>query len=99
MRDELTVGGHAVFSAYFEGGQDNIPGTNSGSIGFRSNRLGGNASGVAVGDEPESMYMVTSGRHYNEGCCFDYGNSEVSSCGTVETAPCGTPGVNVDHQH
>jgi hypothetical protein len=22
------------------------------------------------------MYMVTSGKHYNGGCCFDYGNSE-----------------------
>jgi hypothetical protein len=22
------------------------------------------------------MYMVTSGTHYNNGCCFDYGNSE-----------------------
>ena len=21
--------------------------------------------------------MVTSGKHYNSGCCFDYGNSEV----------------------
>ena len=30
MRDELTVGGHAVFSAYFEGGQRNIPGLDSG---------------------------------------------------------------------
>ena len=20
--------------------------------------------------------MVTSGKHYNSGCCFDYGNSE-----------------------
>eukprot|EP00729_Bicosta_minor_P009576 gene9576-2888_t len=49
MRDELSVGGHAVFSAYFEGGQTNWPGTgtHSGTQGFRSNRIQGNASGVA----------------------------------------------------
>ena len=67
MRDYLSVGGHGVFSAYFEGGQDNIPGTDSGTMGFRSNRINGNASGVAVGEEPESIYMVTSGTHYNHG--------------------------------
>ncbi len=71
MRDELRVGNHSVFSAYFEGGQDNDPGTDSGTMGFRSNRLNGNASGTAIGDEPETVYMVTAGDHYNEGCCFD----------------------------
>ena len=25
----------------------------------------------------ETIYMVTSGRHYNGGCCFDYGNAEI----------------------
>ena len=69
MRDPLTVGGHEVYSAYFEGGQDNTPGTDSGTMGFRCNRLNGNASGVAVGDDAESVYMVTSGTRYNEGCC------------------------------
>lgn len=89
MRDELTVSGHAVYSAYFEGGQTNQPGMNSGTMGFRSNRLNGNASGVAVGDEPETIYMVTSGDHYNKGCCFDYGNSEVVGCGYPGVEPCG----------
>eukprot|EP01079_Euglenida_sp_SAG-EU17-18_P007064 gene7064-6700_t len=56
MRDPLSVGGHT----------DNKPGTNSGTMGFRSNRVNGNASGVAIGDEEESVYMVTSGVHYNE---------------------------------
>ena len=35
------------------------------------------ATGVATGDEPETIYMVTSGRHYNGGCCFNYGNAEI----------------------
>jgi hypothetical protein len=25
----------------------------------------------------ETTYMVTSGQHYNGGCCFDYGNAEI----------------------
>ena len=32
-----------------------------------------------MGDEPETIYMVTSGTHYNNECCFDYGNAEVST--------------------
>jgi hypothetical protein len=30
-----------------------------------------NTTGVAKGDEPETLYMVASGQHYNAGCCFD----------------------------
>ena len=33
----------------------------------------GPANGTAVGQEPESMYMVTSGRHYNNHCCVGLG--------------------------
>jgi len=36
-------------------------------------------SGVAVADEPESLYAVFGGRHFNEGCCFDYGNAETNN--------------------
>ena len=32
--------------------------------------------GVAKGNEPESIFAVMSGTHYNDQCCFDYGNSE-----------------------
>lgn len=31
---------------------------------------------IAKGNEPESLYAVMSGTHYNDACCFDYGNSE-----------------------
>jgi len=33
-------------------------------------------TGVAKGNDPESIYAVMSGTHYNGNCCFDYGNSE-----------------------
>ena len=47
-----------------------------------------NTSGVATGDEPESLYMVTSGTRFNDACCFDYGNAEThigdDGAGTME---------------
>ncbi len=38
----------------------------------------GHTTGVPLKAEPEGVYMVTSGRHFNGGCCFDYGNSETT---------------------
>ncbi|MEJ2858926.1 MULTISPECIES: arabinofuranosidase catalytic domain-containing protein [unclassified Saccharothrix] len=38
----------------------------------------GHLTGVPTGAQPEGMYMVTSGQHVNNGCCFDYGNSETT---------------------
>eukprot|EP01084_Bolivina_argentea_P020420 37970_1 len=63
-RQLLTVGGNQVYSAYFEGG-----------MGYRIDKT----IGVATGNDPETIYMVTSGKHYNNGCCFDYGNAEVNN--------------------
>ena len=53
-REKLRVGGHPVYAAYFEG-----------DMGYRIDMT----EGVAKGDEPESLYMVTSGTHYNTECC------------------------------
>lgn len=36
-------------------------------------------SGVPVGDEPQTMYMVSSQHDLIDGCCFDYGNAEVTA--------------------
>ncbi|KAJ7896957.1 alpha-L-arabinofuranosidase [Mycena leptocephala] len=36
-------------------------------------------NGIAVGDAAEGMYAVLDGTHFNGGCCFDYGNAEVSA--------------------
>ena len=35
-----------------------------------------NTTGIVTGNDPESIYAVMSGKHYNDKCCFDYGNSE-----------------------
>jgi len=55
--------------------------------GYRNNKT----TGVATGDDPETMYMVTSGdyeSHQNSGCCYDYGNAETDGkddgAGTME---------------
>lgn len=53
-------------------------------VAYRNNH----ATGTATGDNPETIYMVTSGDDFNMGCCFDYGNAETNSMnngeGTVE---------------
>ena len=47
-------------------------------------------AGVPVGDEPETIYMLSSQHDLINGCCFDYGNAEVTCAndgnGTMETA-------------
>lgn len=60
-RHPIKLAGHNVYGAWFDPG-----------MGYRND----NTSGMAVGDEPESMYGVFGGGHYNDMCCFDYGNAE-----------------------
>ena len=80
-RAPLTVGGHKVYAAYFEGG-----------MGYRID----NTRGIATGDEPETLYMVTAGKHYNNKCCFDYGNAETNNddtgAGSMEAVYWGNSG-------
>ena len=71
--------GHKVYGVYV------MPG-----MGYRCN----NARGLAVDDEPEGIYYVINGTHYDSGCCFDYGNSSTNGravgTGTMETTYYGT---------
>jgi hypothetical protein len=60
----ITVGGRKAYGVYI------APGT-----GYRNN----NTNGIATGDQPEGMYALFDGTHYNGGCCFDYGNAERNS--------------------
>ncbi|WBB80992.1 RICIN domain-containing protein [Micromonospora sp. WMMD882] len=62
--ESLTVGGNKAYSLYI----------NPGNSYWRDGHL----TGVPTGAAPEGMYMVTSGTHVNNGCCFDYGNSETT---------------------
>ena len=73
------LGGQKVYGAFI------MPG-----MGYRCN----NARGLAIDDEPEGIYYVIDGRHYDSGCCFDYGNSSTNGravgTGTMETTYYGT---------
>ena len=60
--ESLTLSGHKVYSLYINPGN--------------SYWVDASKSGIALGSQPEGMYMVTTTKHYNNQCCFDYGNSE-----------------------
>ena len=60
----ITMNGQKVYGAYFTGG-----------MGYRIDHT----VGVATGNDPETIYMVTAGQIYNNGCCFDYGNAETNN--------------------
>lgn len=63
----VTAGGHQVYGLEISAG-----------MGYRDN----STSGVAVNGQAEGMYMVTSGTHVNNRCCFDYGNAETNNMDT-----------------
>jgi hypothetical protein len=60
----ITAGGHKVYGLNISAG-----------MGYRND----STKGVATAGKPEGMYMVTSGTHYNNQCCFDYGNMETNN--------------------
>jgi hypothetical protein len=62
--ETFKLGGQKVYSLYIKQGM--------------SYWRNGSQSGMPLGSAPEGMYMVTSGKHYNNLCCFDYGNSETN---------------------
>ncbi|GIH17830.1 arabinofuranosidase catalytic domain-containing protein [Rugosimonospora africana] len=71
----ITIGGHKAYGVFIEPG-----------MGLRDD----DTTGIAVDDQPEGMYWVLNGQHFNNGCCFDYGNAETDSRddgnGTMETS-------------
>ena len=78
---KITVNGHSAYGILIKPG-----------MGYRSGCSGCNiktGNGMVKGDDPESMYWVTSQKDLVDGCCFDYGNAETTSNddgnGTMET--------------
>ncbi|MFC0436931.1 arabinofuranosidase catalytic domain-containing protein [Kutzneria buriramensis] len=59
-----TLNGHKAYGVYVAAG-----------TGYRNDHT----SGIATGDQPEGMYAIFDGTHFNGGCCFDYGNAETSN--------------------
>ena len=68
---KVTINGHAAYGILIKGG-----------IGYRAGCSGctvKTGNGMVKGDDPESMYWVTSQKDLIDNCCFDYGNAEVTS--------------------
>lgn len=63
----VTLNGKKAYGVFIS------PGT-----GYRNDE----ASGTATGNGAEGMYAILDGTHYNDACCFDYGNAEVSNTDT-----------------
>ncbi|MEY9931639.1 hypothetical protein ABH926_006288 [Catenulispora sp. GP43] len=64
----ITVAGHKAYGIWITQGS-----------GYR---FTGAANGVAVNGQPEGVYMVASGTHTANTCCFDYGNAEAAPADT-----------------
>ena len=79
-KETLKLGGHSVHSLYLD----------IGNCYWHD----GSKSGMPTGKQPEGIYMVANGKHYNGGCCFDYGNSETNrradACGAMDAVYFGT---------
>jgi hypothetical protein len=79
----ISIMGHKVYGVFIEPG-----------MGLRHD----DARGTAVDDQAEGQYWVVDGKHFNAGCCFDYGNAEIDSRdddnGTMETLYFGNGGWN-----
>ena len=72
---DLRSCGHKAYGVFIEPG-----------MGLRDN----DTNGIAADDQAEGQYWVIDGQHFNDGCCFDYGNAEIDSRddgnGTMETS-------------
>jgi hypothetical protein len=67
----IMASGHKAYGVYIKP-----------NMGYRSGCTGcmtPKTNGMATGDDPETIYMVTSQSAFNNGCCFDYGNAETSA--------------------
>lgn len=68
---KITVNGHSAYGILIKAG-----------IGYRTGCSGctiKQGNGMVKGDDPESMYWITSQKDLIDGCCFDYGNAETTS--------------------
>jgi hypothetical protein len=67
----VTINGHRAYGVLIKAG-----------VGYRTGCDGctlKKGNGMPLGDEPQTVYMVTSQKDLIDGCCFDYGNAETTS--------------------
>jgi non-reducing end alpha-L-arabinofuranosidase len=92
--NDLTQAPPGGFDGPAEGGYDNLADATAAPVSLNGSTVYGvyiatgtgyrndETTGIATGDDPEGMYAVLDGTHYNGGCCFDYGNAETSNTDT-----------------
>jgi non-reducing end alpha-L-arabinofuranosidase len=59
-KDKMKVGGNDVYALYMEARQ-----------GYRQTMVG---NGMAIGDDPQGIYMLADGTRTGTACCWDFGN-------------------------
>ena len=100
--NDLTQAPRGGFSGPAMGGMNNLPIADMAPVSVMGHKVYGvfiepgmglridDPRGTAVDDQAQGQYWVINGRHFNSGCCFDYGNAEIDSRdddnGTMETA-------------
>jgi hypothetical protein len=67
----VTINGHRAYGILIKAGM----GYRAGCTGCTQEK----GNGMALGDAPQSVYMVTSQKDLIDGCCFDYGNAETTT--------------------
>ena len=99
--NDLLQAPHGGFNGPAMGGFNNLPLADAAPVSVQGHKVYGvfiapgmglrqdDAKGTAVDDQAEGQYWVINGKHFNSGCCFDYGNAEIDSRdddnGTMET--------------
>jgi len=99
--NDLTQAPRGGFSGPAMGGFNNLPLADMAPVSLMGHKVYGvfiapgmglrndDPKGTAVDDQAEGQYWVINGLHFNNGCCFDYGNAEIDSRdddnGTMET--------------
>lgn len=100
-RNDLTQAPRGGWSGPAPGGMDNLPLADMAPVMVLGHEVYGvfiepgmglrndDPRGTAVDDQAEGEYWVVNGRHFNSGCCNDFGNAEIDSrdddAGTMET--------------
>jgi hypothetical protein len=100
--NDLTQAPRGGWSGPALGGMDNLPLANMAPVMVMGHKVYGvfiepgmglrddDPKGTAVDDQAEGQYWVVNGRHFNSGCCYDFGNAEIDSrddhAGTMEAA-------------
>jgi predicted RecA/RadA family phage recombinase len=91
MENHLEQAPRGAFIGPALGGFNNVPVADMAAVTLMEHKVYGifiapdmglrwnDPKGTAVDDQAEGQYWVINGHHFNDGCCFNYGNVETDS--------------------